>query len=75
VKLKLDKKFQPCEVDEDDEVFPNGIFVFNVTKLIAHIGTNPGDFPVEKDSLILSPVSSFESIPLGVSKRPLAAYG
>ena len=48
MKLKIDKKFQPCEVDDDDEMFPNGIFVFNITKLIAHVMANAADFPVEE---------------------------
>jgi len=46
IKLKADKKFQPCEVDDDDELYSNGIFVFNITKLLAHLKTNPEGFPV-----------------------------
>jgi hypothetical protein len=48
VKLKLKKSFQPCPVDDGDELFPNGIFEFNVTKLIAHIETNTAEFPIEE---------------------------
>ena len=47
MKLKLNKAFQPCLVDDDDELFPNGIFVFNVTKLIEHISANAAEFPIE----------------------------
>lgn len=48
MKLKCDKKFQPMEVDAEDELFPNGIFEFNITKLIAYIKANPGSFPIEE---------------------------
>lgn len=51
VKLKINKKFQPFIVDEKDELFPNGFFEFNITKLIAQIKTNPDDFPIEEVTL------------------------
>jgi hypothetical protein len=35
-KLKI-KKFTPCPVDDGDELYPNGIFVFNITKMIEYI--------------------------------------
>ena len=47
MKLRLDKKFQAIKVDETDELFPNGFFVFNITKLISFIKANPDQFPVE----------------------------
>ena len=46
-KLKLHKKFQPCSVAEGEEMYPNGIFVFNITRLLAFIKANPEQFPVE----------------------------
>ena len=46
-KLKLDKTFSPCPVDEGDELFPNGIFVFNITKMIEYVRSNTGNIPVE----------------------------
>lgn len=46
--LKLDKAFTPVSVDEDDELFPNGIFEFNVTKMLAFIEVNADKFPIEK---------------------------
>jgi len=52
VKLKLNRKFVPCQVDPDDEMFPNGIFVFNVTKLLAHVQANAPKFPVEEVAVI-----------------------
>lgn len=38
-KLKT-KKFVPCPVDDDDELYPNGIFVFNITKMVHYIESN-----------------------------------
>jgi hypothetical protein len=35
--LKINDDFTPCPVAEGDELFPNGIFVFNITKLIEYI--------------------------------------
>jgi hypothetical protein len=48
--LERDEGFTPCPVATDDELFPNGIFVFNVTKIIDYIHEN-------KDSIILEEVS------------------
>jgi len=36
-KLKINKNFQPCPVDDGDEMYPNGIFVFNITKMAEYI--------------------------------------
>jgi len=36
-KLKISKRFTPCPVDDDDELYPNGIFVFNITKIAKYI--------------------------------------
>jgi len=46
-KLKLDKKFQPCPADEGDELYQNGIFEFNVTRLLAFIEAHAEQFPIE----------------------------
>lgn len=46
-KLKANKLFQPCAVDVDDELYPNGIFVFNITKLLNFIVANKNKFPIE----------------------------
>lgn len=48
MKLKFNKKFQAINVDAEDELFPNGLFEFNITKLIAHINANPVNFPIEE---------------------------
>lgn len=36
-KLKKYKNFSPCNVGDNDELFPNGIFEFNISKLIEYI--------------------------------------
>jgi len=36
-KLKFSKRFTPCPVDDGDELYPNGIFVFNITKMAQFI--------------------------------------
>jgi hypothetical protein len=46
-KLKLDKKFQPCHVEEGDEAFQNGVFEFNITRLLAFIDDHAERFPIE----------------------------
>ena len=38
--LKVDNDFIPCPVATGDELFPNGIFVFTITKNIAYIQDN-----------------------------------
>lgn len=50
-KLKIDKNFQPLSRDEGDEFYPNGIFIFNITKLLRFIKTNPHKFPPEEVSV------------------------
>ncbi len=41
VKLKIDNDFTPCSVADGDEIFPNGIFRFNITKMREYIFENP----------------------------------
>ena len=36
-KLKISKRFTPCPVDDGDEMYPNGIFVFNISKMTDYI--------------------------------------
>ena len=49
-KLKADKDFAPTPVNDGDELYPNGIFVFNITKMIEHITENPNEYePVAVD--------------------------
>jgi len=45
-KLKLNKNYLPCTANENDEIYPNGIFRFNVTRILEHIGA--GKLEAEK---------------------------
>lgn len=46
-RFRRNKSFQPLIVEKDDELFANGIFEFNITKLLAFIRSNPDKFPTE----------------------------
>ncbi len=46
--LEIDEDFTPCSVDDGDELFPNGIFVFNVTRIIEYIRASPDDITLEE---------------------------
>lgn len=39
-KLKISKYFTPCPIDDEDEMYPNGIFVFNITKMAEYLRNN-----------------------------------
>ena len=39
-KLTVDEDFVPCPVKKGDELYPNGIFVFSITKMIEYIRDN-----------------------------------
>ncbi|HEX7401919.1 MAG TPA: hypothetical protein VF369_07050, partial [candidate division Zixibacteria bacterium] len=50
IKLKLlsaDQNYVPASADEGDELYPNGIFVFNITKMIEYIRTHQDQIPLE----------------------------
>jgi len=47
-KLIPDDSFTPCPINDDDELYPNGIFVFNITKLLEHIEKNPNEIDLVK---------------------------
>ena len=47
-RLRVDNDFIPCPVAIGDELFPNGIFVFNVTRLIEYIQDNPDSIVLEE---------------------------
>ena len=46
-KLKRDKTFQPCPAESGDEHYANGIFEFNITRLLVFIDSCAERFPVE----------------------------
>ena len=60
-KLRNDKKFVPCLLNIGDEVFRNGIFEFNISKLIEYLQSDESEvsldevrtdsFPVEFSSI------------------------
>lgn len=50
-KQKAKKDFQPSPIDEGDEFFPNGIFEFNIIKLLALIRTAPDLFLAQSCSV------------------------
>jgi hypothetical protein len=46
-RLKIDKNFKPGPAEDGEEVYANGIFHFNISKMIAFIRNNPDVFPIE----------------------------
>jgi hypothetical protein len=49
-KFEVDESFEPCPVMDGDELCPNGIFVFNITRLKEFILSRPDLFvPVDID--------------------------
>ncbi len=46
--LEADNRFSPCPVESGDEIFPNGIFEFNITKIIDHIQRTPDNNYLEE---------------------------
>ncbi len=46
--LRLENDFTPCPVATGDELFPNGIFVFNITKMLEYIQKNPDGIILEE---------------------------
>jgi len=45
-KLKRARGFEPCPTATGDELYRNGIFEFNITRLMAFIEAHPERFPV-----------------------------
>ena len=60
-RLKVDKHFIPCAEDADDELFRNGLFVFNITKMIKYIEEKPDEFKLV-DMAVDDSVICFSSI-------------
>ena len=43
-RLKIDKSFKPCPTEDGDEIYRNGIFEFNISKLIEYMNDNSDEF-------------------------------
>lgn len=77
-RLKIDKNFKPCPADEEEEVYANGIFHFNISKMIPYIQNNPDKFVLEtvvlKEIYTKSPHINEEHLPsVDVSKPVILA--
>ena len=55
-RLKADKRFTPHPLEPEEEVFRNGIFHFNITKMRSYILLHPNEFIIE--SIIISDLES-----------------
>ena len=60
-KLAANENFTPCQVNKGDELFPNGIFVFNITKMIEHIKKNSDEIDLVEVTVSDFP-KSFSSV-------------
>jgi hypothetical protein len=58
--LRLDRDFQPCSSELGDELYPNGIFEFNITRLLAFIHPHTERFPAEFIELVDIPTQWIE---------------
>jgi hypothetical protein len=54
-KLRPDRWFQPCPTEPGDELYPNGVFEFNITRLLGFISAHPERFPIEAVELTAIP--------------------
>jgi hypothetical protein len=60
-RLKANENFTPCPINEGDELYPNGIFVFNITKMIEHIKINSDEIDLVEVAVADFP-KSFSSV-------------
>ena len=74
-KFKLNKNFQPLPCDEGDEFYPNGIFEFNITKLLEFINANQDLFqPQEVEvSMVRKTYSSSNLNELAIQSANISA--
>lgn len=50
--LRPDRGFQPCSAEPGDELYANGIFEFNITRLLAFVQAHTERFPTEFVELV-----------------------
>lgn len=72
-KLKLAPAFTPCPIETDDEMFRNGIFEFNITRLMAFVVAHPERFPIE--SVAVSSIPHYGDSGLNASTIATADLG
>ncbi len=60
-KIEANDNFIPCPVDKGDELFHNGIFVFNITKMLEYIKNNSDEIDLVEITVADFP-QSFSSI-------------
>ena len=74
-KLKVDKAFVPCPVEPGDEIYPNGLFHFNITRMLKQIEQNPGEYPQEEilveNLYLLSPVTNDDDVSRADITKPI----
>jgi hypothetical protein len=58
-RLNPDEQFQPCPAEPGDELYPNGIFEFNITRLLAFVQEHAERFPVE--SVLVDEIPNYDS--------------
>ncbi len=58
--LTIDKNFKPAPMDEGDELYPNGIFVFNITRMIEYLKGHQAEIVPEIISVKASRSSFFK---------------
>ena len=46
-RIAVDEDYIPALVEDGDELYPNGIFVFNITKMIEYIGSHKNEIELE----------------------------
>jgi hypothetical protein len=61
-KLEFDKTFQPCHAELGDELYPNGIFEFNITRLLAFVEAHVERFPIERVEVVDLPDYGSENL-------------
>ena len=66
-KLKTCAHFTPCPVETGDELYANGIFEFNITKMIEYIEKN-----LDRVALDEIAVSDFFEVSSSIDKRHMA---
>jgi len=46
--LSIDKDYVPSSMDFSDELYQNGVFLFNITKMSEYIPLHEGEIPIDR---------------------------